>query len=96
MIPDPMTCGNKPAKFMALPLCTGTEILGKCDWPIAVSYLPLHVIRPNFYVSGHFFCPPPIIVGVRTLFIGMSSEKVELNFGFASGIGGAITVPQGA
>jgi len=26
----------------------------------------------------------------------MSSEKVELNFGFASGIGGAITVPQGA
>jgi len=35
-------------------------------------------------------------VGVRILFIGISSGRVELNFGFASDIGGAIGVPQGA
>jgi len=35
-------------------------------------------------------------VGVRILFIGVSSEKVELNFGFASDSGGAIRVPEGA
>jgi len=96
MISDPMTSDNKPAKFMALPLCTTTEIFGKWDWLIVVTYLPFHVIRPNFYVSGHFFCPPPIIVGVRILFIAISSGRVELNFGFASDIGGAIGVPQGA